>query len=223
MEISKNLKLARQAREEDNSEDAKMFYLKVREEEPENGEAKYFYAYYSLHEGTNKELPKRFENLCTVVLSAVKLIKDSYLSQKEQLEAIEEIVNSFVPEIWAENRYMNNKNRETRVGDSYVTIFDMSIVTACCRIGMKALKDLGDHIEKLYAKDSVDQVDSYNVSAEATRLAVAAWKEYVLLSQKWYAYAVKGDPETYTAKIKNFDPSYEMPKKSGCISLADKR
>ena len=51
MEESKNLKLARMARKENNSEDGKLFYGKVREEDPENVEAKYFYAYYSLYEG----------------------------------------------------------------------------------------------------------------------------------------------------------------------------
>ena len=46
-EISKYLKLARTAREEDNSEDAKRYYDMVRTEDPENGEAKFFYAYYA--------------------------------------------------------------------------------------------------------------------------------------------------------------------------------
>ena len=45
MEENKNLRLARQARAENNSEDAKLFYNKVREDDPENGEAKFFYAY----------------------------------------------------------------------------------------------------------------------------------------------------------------------------------
>ena len=59
MEQSKNLRLARQAKAENNTEDAKLFYNKVREEEPENGEAKYFYAYYSMYEGKNKEIHRR--------------------------------------------------------------------------------------------------------------------------------------------------------------------
>lgn len=212
METSKNLMLARQARAEDNSEDAKLYYSKVREEEPDNGEAKYFYAYYSLCEGTNGEYEKRFANLCAAVSTAIKLVKDSYLPTEEQLKSAEEIVNSFVPEVWATNRYMNHKNHENKIGDSYVTVFSASTIRYCCRLGMKTIKELGDQIEALYAEN-----------AEGKRIAAIAWKEYVALSQKWYADAVKGDAEAYAEKIKKVEPSYEMPKKAGCISFADKK
>ncbi len=212
MEISKYLSLARQARTEENSEDAKLYYSKVREEDPENAEAKYFHAYYSLYEGKNGEYGKRFANLCAAVSTSVKLVKNSYLSRDEQLKSIEEIFNSFVPETWSSNRYMNHKNHETKVGDSYVTVFDFSTINSCSKLGMQTLKALGDQVEALYDGD-----------AEFKKLAVIAWKEYVSLSQKWYAYAVKGDAEIYTAKIKNVEPSYQMPKKAGCISFADKK
>ena len=99
MEESKNLKLARQARAENNSEDAKLFYSKVREEDPENGEAKFFYAFYSIYEGKNVEIPKRFSNLCTVLSSSINLIKESSLSKEEQIKSIEEIVNALKEKI----------------------------------------------------------------------------------------------------------------------------
>ena len=211
MEENKYLTLARQAREEQNTEDAKTFYNKVREENPENGEAKYFYAFYALHEGTNGELSKRFSNLCLALTSSINLVSTSAMSKENQLKIIDEIVDSFVPETWAENRYMNSKNHETKIGDSYVKVFEASTIRNCCVTGMKALKDLGDQIAKLYTGD-----------AEAKRIAVKAWKEYVSLSQTWYAYAVKGDPELYAEKIKAVEPSYEMPKKAGCISFSKK-
>lgn len=212
MEESKNLRLARQARAEGNTEDAKLFYNKVREEDPESGEAKFFYAYYALYEGTNGELPHRFSNLCTVLTSSIKLVKESAMEKAEQLNVIEEIVNCFVPETWAENRYMNGKNHENKVGDKYVTVFDANKITAVCKTGMNALKALGDQVSTLYLNDP-----------ECKRIAVIAWKEYVSLAQKWYAYAVKGEPEIYAEKIKQVDPSYEMPKKAGCISFANKK
>ncbi len=210
MELEKYLKLARQAKAENNTEDAKIYYNKVREEDPENGEAKFFYAFYALYEGTNKELYSRFSNLCKILPSSIKMIEESSLSKEEKLNSIEEIVNAFVPETWAENKYMNAKNRETKVGDSYVKVFDFNIIKSCCVTGMKALKDLGDQLEKIYVADP-----------ECKRLAVVAWKEYVSLSQKWYAYAIKGDAEIYAEKIKKVDPSYEIPKKAGCISFAN--
>ena len=212
MGISNNLTLARQARAENNSEDAKLYYGKVREENPSDGEAKFFYAFYSLYEGTNGEIPKRFINLCSTLTSSINLIKDSASSKEEQLNAIEEIVNAFVPETWAENRYMNSKNHESKVGDQYVQVFDYSSIKSVCTAGMKALKALGDQIEGLYISDP-----------KCKQLAVIAWKEYVSLSQKWYAYAIKGDAEIYAEKIKKVDPAYEMPKKAGCISFGNKK
>ncbi len=212
METNNYLELARNAKAEKNSEDAKLYYNKVRESDPENAEAKFFYAYYALYEGTNKELPRRFVNLCNVVVSSVKLAKNADTSKEEQLKTIEEIVNVFVPEVWAENRYMNHKNHETKIGDSYVKIFDNEVIKACCKGGMATLRDLGNTLETLYGDD-----------AEAKRLAVIAWKEYVSLLQKWFAYAPKGEAEIYAEKIKLVEPSYEMPKKAGCISFADKK
>ena len=212
MEENKNLKLARQARAENNTEDAKLFYNKVREEFPDNGEAKYFYAYYSLYEGKNVEIPSKFSNLCKGIVPAISMIKESSLSKEEQLASIGEIVNCFVPETWVLNRYMNNKNHETKIGDSYVKVFDNSSIISVSKNGMATLKTLGDKIEGLYINDP-----------ECKKLATIAWKEYVSLSQKWYAWAVKGDAEIYAEKIKKVDPSYEMPKKAGCISLANKK
>ena len=212
MEESKNLRLARQAKAEGNTEDAKLFYNKVREEDPENGEAKYFYAYYSLYEGKNVEIPSKFSTLAKSLSPAINLICKSSLDKQNQLASIEEIVNSFVPETWSLVRYMNHKNRETKVGNSYVKVFTYSTVTSTCKTGMAAIKELGDAVEKIFPND-----------AECKRIASIAWKEYVSLSQQWYAYAIKGDVEIYAEKIKTVDPSYEIPKKAGCITIGDKK
>lgn len=212
MEDNKYLTLARQARADGNSEDAKTYYNKVREDDPENGEAKFFYAYFALYEGTNGEIPQRFGNVCQAVFSAVKMIKSSTAPLAEQYATISEIVNAFLPMTWTLNRYMNNKNRETKVGDSYVKVFDQSSITSSCKKGMFAIRDLGNELESIYGGD-----------ADAMAIAVLAWKEYVSLAQKWYAYPPKGEAEIYAEKIKKIEPSYEMPKKAGCISFSDKR
>ena len=212
MEDNKYLTLARQARADGNSEDAKTYYNKVREDDPENGEAKFFYAYFALYEGKNGEIPQRFGNVCQAVFSAVKMVKRSTAPVAEQYATISEIVNAFLPMTWTLNRYMNNKNRETKVGDSYVKVFDQSSITSSCKKGMFAIRDLGNELESIYGGD-----------ADAMAIAVLAWKEYVSLAQKWYAYPPKGEAEIYAEKIKKIEPSYEMPKKAGCISFSDKK
>ena len=212
MEDNKYLTLARQARADGNSEDAKTYYNKVREDDPENGEAKFFYAYFALYEGKNGEIPQRFGNVCQAVFSAVKMVKNSTAPVAEQYATISEIVNAFLPMTWTLNRYMNSKNRETKVGDSYVKVFDQSSITSSCKKGMFAIRDLGNELESIYGGD-----------ADAMAIAILAWKEYVSLAQKWYAYPPKGEAEIYAEKIKKIEPSYEMPKKAGCISFSDKK
>jgi len=204
----KYLKLARTARAESNTEDAKRYYDMVRTDDPENGEAKFFFAFYALYEGKNGEIPKRFSNLCACLKSSIKLVKDSDMDESEKISTIGEILDAFIPEAWSLNRYMNNKNRETKVGDSYVKVFEASQISSVSKEGLATLKDIGDFIASIYS-----------TSPEGMNLAVKAWKEYVSLAQKWYAYAPKGDAEIYAAKIQKVDPSYEMPKKAGCISF----
>ena len=204
----KYLRLARTARAESNTEDAKRYYDMVRTDDPENGEAKFFFAFYALYEGKNGEIPKRFSNLCAGLKSSIKLVKDSDSVESEKISTISEILDAFIPEAWSLNRYMNNKNRETKVGDSYVRVFDASQISSVSKEGLATLKDIGDFIASIYS-----------ASPEGMNLAVKAWKEYVSLAQKWYAYAPKGDAEIYAAKIQKVDPSYEMPKKAGCISF----
>lgn len=207
-EINKYLKLARTAREEGNTEDAKKYYDMVRTDEPENGEARFFYAFYALYDGKNGEIPKRFSNLCATLKNAVKMVKESSCSDGEKFGILNAIFDSFVPTAWSLNRYMNDKNRETKVGDSYVKVFEQSQISSVCKEGLASLKDIGDYTASLFAS-----------SPEGMNLAVKAWKEYVALAQKWYAYAPKGDAEAYAAKIQKIDPSYELPKKAGCISF----
>ncbi|MBR6427398.1 MAG: hypothetical protein IKS28_06180 [Clostridia bacterium] len=211
-EVSKYLKLARTAREEGNTEDAKRYYDMVRTDEPENGEAKFFYSFYSLYEGTNGEIPKKFSNLCGGMKSSIKMVKDSDCTDEEKIRICNAILDAFIPETWSENRYMNKKNHETKVGDSYVNVFTSSQIASVSKEGMKTLRDIGDYVATLFES-----------SPEGMNMAVKAWKEYVTLAQKWYSWAPKGEAEVYAAKIQKIEPSYVLPKKAGCISFGDKR
>lgn len=76
-EQNKYLLLARQARKEDNSEDAAKYYDMVRTDDPENGEAKFFYAFFRMMSGTKGEAFTQFMNLCKCVSPAIELIDKS--------------------------------------------------------------------------------------------------------------------------------------------------
>ena len=211
MKDNKYLKLARAARDENNSEDAKKFYDMVRVEDPANGEAKFFYQYYSLYEGKNGELANRFINLANVLSSSVKMVAQSEDSCEDQIATIKAIVEAYTPMTWALNRYMNKLTVGT--GQNKQRVLSYADIKSACTTGVVGLYDLGDAIAQYFANQP-----------EAMPHAVTAWKEGISLQQKWYAYKYGGKQvEDYAAKIQKVDPTYVIPKKAGCITLADKK
>lgn len=207
---NKYLKLAREARNEDNGEDAKRYYDMVRTEDPENGEAKFFYQYYCLYEGKNGEIANRFANLCKVLVSSVAKVALSEDSDDEKMEVIEAMTDTFTPLTWNLNRYMNKLTVGS--GSDRQRVLSNNDIISVCKNGMQGCYNFGDAIEKNFTGNS-----------RAMKSACKVWKEAISLQQKWYAYGRKEDPENYAAKVKKFEPDYEMPKKAGCISFADKK
>ena len=215
MSDNKYLKLARVAREENNSEDAKRFYDMVRVEDPENGEAKFFFQYFALYEGANKDIASRFAKLVNALESSVKLVAASADSDEEKIAAVTAIAHAFVPMTWSLNRYMN-KLTVGSGSDKQRVLSNTDIMSAGTN-GMKGLYHLGDVIEKTFGDN-----------AATMALAVESWKEAISLHQKWYAYKIDGKKAeeivpVYAEKIKKIDPAYEVPKKAGCISFSDKK
>ncbi|MBQ9805335.1 MAG: hypothetical protein IJW49_02340 [Clostridia bacterium] len=204
---NKYLELARSARKENNSEDAKKFYDMARVEDPENGEAKFFYQYYSLYEGKNNEIARRFINLINGIPSSIKCVVNSGADHAEKLETIREIVEAYVPMTWSLNRYMNNLTVGS--GQNRTRVLSNAEITSTCVAGVIGLYATGDLLQTLF-----------NGDAAAMKIAAIAWKEGVSLQQKWYAYKYDGKTaEEYAEKIKKVEPDYEMPKKAGCISF----
>ena len=183
----------------------------VRTDDPENGEAKFFYQYYSLYEGKNGEIANRFVKLINVLSSSVKMVAESEDSKEDKLATIKAIVDAYTPMTWSLNRYMNNLTVGS--GSDKQRVLSNADITSACTNGVIGLYNLGDAIAKNFANQP-----------EAMNCAVTAWKEGVSLQQKWYAYKYSGKTvEEYAAKIQKIEPSYEIPKKAGCISFADKK
>lgn len=101
--------MARQAREEDNAEDAKKFYDMVRTDDPENVEAKFFYAYFNLSDAVNKDVPNKFVDYAKTAVSCVKMLKESALSDKEKMDLLEVMANTHTEEAESTYRYVFGK------------------------------------------------------------------------------------------------------------------
>lgn len=207
---SKYLIGARNARKENNSEDAKKFYDLVRTDDPENLEARFFYSFYSLQAGTNGEIPNRFLELCRTTISVIEDLSKKEDNDEYKQSLLKEIVDTFVPETWT--IYAYTVDLTVGEGNNRVNVIGADKRDRICKEGVKTLYALGDLI-----------TSGFSNLPQAKKLAVAAWKEGVFLSQKWYGSFKKEVTEEYAYKIKKVDPNYEMPKKAGCIQVAGKR
>lgn len=212
-EENKNLKLARIAREENNQDDAKKYYGEVVNEDPDNGEARFFNLYYALQTGTNGEIPDRLVNIVKALETSVKLVSLSQDTVDEKLDIIEEITKTYTPLVWSLYKYIDDFEKRNPSREEYVIA--PSKVALLINSGVVGLYNLGDYIRKYFPGN-----------AKADNLALIPWKEAIRLHQKWRMYPKfhfnNIAPEDYAAKVKLIDNSYEMPRKSGCIGSISK-
>ena len=91
-EQNKYLLLARQAKEENNAEDAIKYYDMVRADDPGNPEAKFYYTYYRLLGGKKGEALNQFINLGNSLAPTVKLINQYDYSKEDKELMLKDIV-----------------------------------------------------------------------------------------------------------------------------------
>ena len=204
---SKYLTLARRAREEDNVEDARKFYDLVRTDDPDNVEARFFYAYYRLWDGTKGSAYSDFVTFCNSTMSIVEAVAKSDLSSDAKVSMLADMYGSIkgLPssmsaiqkELWesASESEKPTYNKQMKL---------------CQKYGIENLYHFGDAVQKYFSGDQAAQ-----------KVAVDAWKSAIANQQKYpYCGAEKTLPEKYLPLIQKVDPSYVLPKKAGCISFA---
>ena len=193
---NKYLSAARRAREENNTEEAKKYYEMVRLDDPDCAEARFFYVYYKLCDGTKGEAKNNFDDLCNVACSVIRAIASSDMTPIEQEKLIADMYDKF-------------KDQPATVSMTLQSLQRSSQASAAMKTGITTLYNMGDTIEKNFAGNS-----------KIMETAVEAWKSGVKYQRKWYGVGVDSTfPEKYTAKIQKYDATYTMPKKAGCISF----
>lgn len=207
---NKNLTLARQAKQTKDTESAKKYYELVREEDPSNGEANFFYLYYAIYEGKNGEICTRTLRLHNGLENSFKQIAASNDSVDEKIAVLSDVLDFFIPLTWELNRYMNSLFVGT--GSNRTRVLSNADINAVSSKGIESLYKAGDWILQYFGDTNA-----------TSKLAVACWKEAIILNRKWYAYKLAQTPEAYSEKIKKYEPDYVMPEKAGCIQFGDKR
>ena len=203
---NKYLTLARRAREEDNAEDARKYYDMVRTEDPDNVEARFFYAYYRLWDGTKGSSYTDFITFCKSTRSIVEAIANSDYSESDKermladmcasIKGLPAAMSGIQIDLWkvapdSEKQKYNAQKKN------------------CEKMGCELLYNFGDAIEVCFA----DKSNAYPIAVDAWKMAVAVQQQYP------YCGIDKSLPEKYLPKIKKIDPDYTLPKKAGCISF----
>lgn len=170
-------------------------YYKVREANPDNAEAEFFAAYLGfkcLLKDNDASCVKAFKAMIACLESAIKCVKESEGDIKEKYMVLCTMVKAYTPI----TRYIFTKR--------------ISTTSSTIESGTLGLYALGTAIKNEFGSEE-----------EIVKLALEPWKEAVSLQRTYYAYKYNGvKPEDYVAEIQKIDPSYTMPDKAGCISLA---
>ncbi len=185
-QIYEMIKEAREARENDDHK-AQRLYSSIMMTDPNNGEAKFFGAYYSAFFSTQREFPMYFKGLCNIVTPSVELVLASAESEKMKLESITAICSAFIP-------YVN-------IADQ-CTVGTYALRERTHNYGFAALYALGDLLAERYPDD-----------INYRGLYVSAWKEGVIEQQ--YLASNKQDrnlPLVYAEKVREFDASFRIPR-----------
>jgi len=210
-EENKYMKLARSAREEDNTEDAKKYYEMAYTDMPDNPEAKWYYAYYSLMDCINKEIADRYSKLCNSLIPTLKLVK-GMSDEQEKADLVGTIVDSWLPLKHSMVRAIRNVTVDGKM------VLPYSDVTQVERDGDKILETLGDDILSIFGEKK-----------PYTDIAVKVWKERIDDRHAFSAYRNYKDKgqklwfDELAERIQKYDSSYVMPefKQAGGCAAGD--
>ncbi len=205
---NKYLKMARQAREEDNAEDAKKFYDMARTEDPDNAEAKFFFQYYSLMDCKNGEIPVKYDNVEKSAYSTIKMLGKSDYTAEDKFDLLSQIVDAFLPLAASMWHHMLG-----------LSCFDYSDTIRMRNNHIRNAKELGNTIIDTFGEEKGLHTD----------LAVKCWKEAIDFDFACCNYLNYKDKDKevwmhkYAKKIQKYDPSYKMPeyKQAGCLATGD--
>lgn len=208
---SKFIKLAREAKNENNVEDAKKYYDMAKVEDPENPEPKYYYSFFKLKDSMNKDVPNNYIEYLNVASNIVKKIKNSSLSDDEKIELLGNIVGDHTSiTVSICDLIYRNSSGETK-------IFDTSTYNNSVRLTVPQLEAVGDQI-----------IQEFGENDEAKKLAAKCWKAIFVRAnwKQWYYYqSVSGNRqasaekfESLIKKIQKVDSSFtaEKPKAVQC-------
>ena len=200
--------LARQARESNDSENAIKYYEMIRQEDPKNWEAFFFFVYYRATENT-RDYSKTALSLTSCIKTVFNMIKNTSDSEDDKKTHVSEVAKHVL-------------NIGTILGRAARHSFDVAgtkhpllnenLIASAARIGEDVLKvaDLFLSCADLIERDYSEDIEFVRKNAcELWKSGIEIWK---------YTYSIYDDhasrynrmKNTYVPKIAKYDSNYEF-------------
>ena len=209
--MSNYLKLAREARETNNTEDAKKFYDLARAEDPDCIEARYFYAVYNVEDAINRDVPNKFTDYINTANVIVPKLAAAALTDEEKIDLVSTIAKKHVSLC----KTITNHIYRNSMGEA--AIYSTTQRSSAFTQAYNSYEIVGNSIAK-----------AFGGNPEADKAAVVCWKGIIGTTQnssRYFYTSVSGDKEAskkkweeMVKKIKAVDPNFEVkePKAFTC-------
>lgn len=165
---NKWLELARKAKAEKNPEDALKYYAIVHEQDPENVEAKFCYAYFKMTGGLERDFYKHFITFCNVIKPTIDLLLAGEYTDEEKKGLFDVMLGCL----------QTSFNTALKIEDKKIFDTDKNDTTIIFKLYYETLQVVYTKILELYSDD--------------LKMALIAY-ETKLSYVKYYAYRYDSD------------------------------
>ncbi|MDO5478959.1 MAG: CFI-box-CTERM domain-containing protein [Clostridia bacterium] len=192
--------LARQAREENNSENAGKYYDMIVIERPDDWEAKFYSVYYQSMQCKIAEIYSAASRVNNCEENVLKLIKENVKDPEEQKKAISDVQSDLA--VIALMLFTAAKNHFYGIGASIRANYTQEYLNNGCA-ARNILYNFGDRVISMFG-------DEYQ------KEAVSSWIAAVEMHKSMMVYFAdkevnKNHIMSYVSKIQKYDSSYQTP------------
>lgn len=193
MDIANALKLARRAKEDNDSEGAKKYYELVLLEDPDNWEANFYGAYFTAQSTTLQNIPSTASTFANKLKSALRLVKESIEDSLELKTTVTEMSAKVLgTAVFYRDNAINYRNKFTDVGTSGSWI----------KCALELVVTFADNVEELFP-DNEDLI----------KIAVGDWKAaFDSINNDRFLYFSGMDTfkKSLKEKVRKYEPDFRV-------------
>ncbi len=199
-EIRKLYELARRAKNDNNSENARKYYDMILVQDPSSWEANFYAVYYQSMSCKIAEIRSAAIRLSNCEDTILKLVQDNVTDPDERRKVVDEMGAKLIG--IADMLYSAAENHYNGISLQIRSRYTQEYLNNCCA-ARDVLYNYGNYLIQFFG-------DEYGT------IAAACWKVAVRQHNKlmiWFSQkdVNKNMIESYCTKIKKYDPSYQPP------------